>query len=290
MALDIDLFRKLTYGLLALFIVSVAFLLSLFYIVRIHFGYANYIVIILLLLALSLLLGMWLIKHSIAPLLSYISELQALSKETLHELNIPISTIKMNLQMLQKSLQDEKSQKRLNRIEEALVLLQARYKELDYLIKKQSNEDVQESFLLDEFIHTRINVLKTLFKEASFTCNLESFSVKVDKIGLTKVIDNIIHNSIKYTNGHATVTITLSDGLLTICDRGIGMDDITLLRLFDGYYQADEKAQGYGVGLHVVKRYCDVNGLHFRITSTLGEGTKVSIDFKGKAVADHTVT
>ena len=290
-ALGIGLFTKLTYGLLAIFILCVTIIVTLFYIIRIYFGYENYLVIVLLLLALSLWLGLWLIKLSIAPLLEYIYQLQTLSKETLHELNIPISTIKMNMQMLQKSLKsDKKAQNRLNRIEESLVLLQARYKELDYLIKKQSNDEVDETFRLDEFVLQRVESLAIIFKEADFSTNLESFSVKVDKIALTKVIDNIIHNSVKYAKDKPEITITLKDAKLTFADRGIGMDDISLLRLFDGYYQADENAEGYGIGLHVVKRYCDANKLTLHIRSKLDTGTQISIDFKGKAVGNHTTT
>ena len=77
--------------------------------------------------------GIFLSKIAIDPLVEYIQQLQELSKETLHELNLPISTIKTNTQMIKKTLSDEKSLKRLHRIDTACIMLQERYNELDYI-------------------------------------------------------------------------------------------------------------------------------------------------------------
>jgi len=84
------------------------------------------------------------------PLQEYVKNLQELSKETLHELNLPISTITTNTQMLQKNLHDEKSMKRVARIASACDMLQERYNELDYLIKMQTKQEIKEHFYLDE--------------------------------------------------------------------------------------------------------------------------------------------
>ncbi len=68
----------------------------------------------------------------------HVKNLQNLSKETLHELNLPISTIKTNSQMIKKNLTNEKALKRLARIDSACLMLQQRYNELDYMIKTQT--------------------------------------------------------------------------------------------------------------------------------------------------------
>ena len=53
------------------------------------------------------------------PLFKSDEKLEQSIKETIHELNIPVSTIKMNTQLLQKTITDEKSIKRLERINQA---------------------------------------------------------------------------------------------------------------------------------------------------------------------------
>ena len=47
-------------------------------------------------------------KLGVDPLVRHVNNLQTLSKETLHELNLPISTIKTNIHMLKKNITNEK--------------------------------------------------------------------------------------------------------------------------------------------------------------------------------------
>lgn len=266
--------------------ISVGVIVGLFYISTVQLEYANYYVLLPLLLLLSTLLGYSFSRLSIEPLIESMQELNAFSKETLHELNIPIATIKMNTQLLQKNLDNEKNLKRLSRINEASLMLELRYKELDYLIKKQSYMDVLEEFNVDELIHSRVESLSSLFLGVNFELNLESFRVKVDKIGLSKVLDNIIENSIKYSDKPVHIIIELHESLLSIKDSGAGMDELTLLKLFDDYYQKDRSSKGYGIGLSMVKRYCDANKIALHVTSSLGVGTSISLNFKGKEIGN----
>ena len=72
-----------------------------------------------LLIIASLLFGLSLYlffsKPLAEPLFKSDENLQRAVKETIHELNIPVSTIDLNLKMLEKTITDEKSLKRLNR-------------------------------------------------------------------------------------------------------------------------------------------------------------------------------
>ncbi len=91
-------------------------------------------------LCFSALGGVMISKLAIDPLQEHVTNLQNLSKETLHELNLPISTIFTNSNMLKKNMQSEKDLKRLTRIDTACSMLQERYNELDYMIKKQNSK------------------------------------------------------------------------------------------------------------------------------------------------------
>jgi len=63
--------------------------------------------------------------------------LTSLTNDIIHELNIPLSTIKANSEMLKKTMEDEKSLKRIKRIEDASVRLKKLYDELVYSIHKE---------------------------------------------------------------------------------------------------------------------------------------------------------
>ncbi|OQX59750.1 MAG: hypothetical protein B5M52_02455 [Helicobacteraceae bacterium 4484_230] len=219
-------------------------------------------------------------KIVIEPIREHFEQLEKFSKETLHELNLPINTITTNVKMLRKSNHDEKSLKRLNRIEMACEMLQKRYNELDYLIKRQIQKELIEPFDAKELIEERVMILKEIYPSAKFNTDLDSLSLKMDKMGFSKTIDNLIDNAIKYSATPATVNITLHDSELRISDKGVGMDDMELLRIFDRYYQSDAATPGFGIGLGLVKDYCDRHRIMLHVESKKGKGTSMILDLK----------
>jgi len=56
------------------------------------------------------------------------------------------------------------------------------------------------------------------------------------------------------------------------------MDAAQIARIYERYYQGDSHSPGEGIGLALVKRYCDEAGIGIRIDSTPGEGTTVTLD------------
>jgi len=224
--------------------------------------------------------GVMISKLAIDPLSEHISNLQTLSKETLHELNLPISTILTNTQMLKKNLVDDKSLRRISRIEMASSMLQDRYNELDYMIKTQTLQNLKELVELDILLKERVVFLSQIYTNVKFNLELESLTIQTDKIGLTKVIDNIIDNAIKYSKENPKVDITLSKDILTIKDYGCGIDEVELVSIFDKFYQSDKSMKGFGIGLNMVKTFCDKNKIKLSITSTPNFGTTIFLSFK----------
>jgi len=227
-----------------------------------------------------ILSGVFISKLSIDPLEEHISNLQSLSKETLHELNLPISTIISNSQMLKKNLSDEKSHKRLSRIELACEMLQTRYNELDYMIKTQTLQDIKENINLAILIKQRVEFLSSVYTDIDFKLDIEDTHIINDKTGLGKVIDNLIDNGVKYSPNSNIIEIKLSDAKLYIKDYGIGMDEVELIQIFDRYYQSNENMKGFGIGLNMVKKFCDKNNISLNFNSKPNIGTTVSLNFK----------
>ena len=237
----------------------------------------SYIVVIIFVAIITA--GLIIAKLSVEALKEHFESLEHFSKEILHELNLPISTILTNSQMLQKQLDDPKSKRRFERIDSACAMLQERYSELDYLIQKQMQREVIESFDLKSLVMERYQLLAPLYPQAKFTLSLQSLELKLDKIGLAKVIDNIIDNSIKYSSSTPHVTLKIEGKQLCISDEGVGMDELELLKLFDRYYQADSSNQGFGIGLGLVKAYCDRYKITLNVDSKKGHGTTMKLQF-----------
>ncbi len=231
-------------------------------------------------LCFSALGGVMISKLAIDPLQEHVTNLQNLSKETLHELNLPISTIMTNSNMLKKNMESEKDLKRLGRIETACSMLQERYNELDYMIKKQTLHEIKENFMLDELVKERAQFLKHIYPHVEFTLELQTTQIISDRTGLAKVIDNIIDNAVKYSPNSNKCDITLSDNSLHIKDYGCGMDEVELIQIFDNYYQSNDNMRGFGIGLSMVKRFCDTQNIELNFKSKPDYGTTVLLKFK----------
>ncbi len=272
------MFRNVQITIFLFFVITTTLIITLFYALQETVALPYLIAITL---SLVLLAGVAIAKLSIEPLREHFNQLEHFSKEILHELNLPINTIMTNSAMLKKKIEDERALKRFSRIEAACGMLQERYKELDYLIKKQMQHEQIERFDVRELIIERLKLLKPLYSHASFTEDLETISVNIDRIGLAKVIDNIIDNSVKYSPHNAEIIIMIRDNKLTISDKGQGMDEVEVFQIFDRYYQSDENSLGFGIGLGLVKNYCDRYKIKLHVDSKKGEGTTMQLDFSG---------
>jgi len=238
----------------------------------------NFWVVILLLTIVSLGFSYTLSSYILSQKLKVDENLLHLTKEILHELNIPVSTIKANSLLLQRTLKDnEKGLRRLSRIDDASNRLERLYAELIYSIKKEIHPIEKERVDLKLLIEERVDVLKLLDRNP-FELNLESHTILVDRIGFEKMLDNVLVNAMKYSDKNDLVTITIKDNILTIEDRGVGMDETELITIYERYYQSDNSSYGEGIGLALVKAYCDNERIKIFISSQKGEGTKVSFD------------
>jgi signal transduction histidine kinase len=182
--------------------------------------------------------------------------------------------------MLYKNNEDEKSIKRLKRIDTACEMLEQRYNELDYMIKRQSLKIQKESFELSELVQKRVNFLNQIYPNFEFNLKLNKVNIISDKIGLSKVIDNLIDNSVKYSTQSTKIDISLQENELFIKDYGSGIDELELVNIFDTYYQSNSNNQGFGIGLSMVKRFCDNNNILLKIDSSPENGTKILLKFK----------
>lgn len=201
-----------------------------------------------------------------------------LTKEILHELAIPISTIQANSLLLSRTLkEDEKSMKRLGRIEDSSKRLERLYEELLYSIKKEIQTVEREKTDIVALIEERVKIMRLLNRN-SFVLELEAHSLMVDKIGFEKMLDNILTNAMKYSPKESQIELKLKDGLLTIQDHGIGMDADALKNVYNRYYQSSNTNRGEGIGLALVRAYCLDEKIEIEIESQKNQGTVVRLN------------
>ena len=247
----------------------------------------NIQLVLLLALVVGSLIGGAYVRLLIEPLEKRSNELELLSRQTLHELNLPVATILANTQMLLKREENEKNIKRLKRIESASATLKTLYSELDYMIKKQIQKVEFQECDLKELIENRAQTYKELFPTINFELTLEKSIVKIDTIGFLKVLDNLTHNAVKYSAPNSIVNLSLKDARFSIQDEGVGMDEDFIVNAFEHYFQEDEKHSGQGIGLGLVKEYCDRNKISIYLDSKKDQGTKITLDLRSVKSANN---
>lgn len=115
--------------------------------------------------------------------------------------------------------------------------------------------------------------------------------IKADKYSISQIFSHLADNSIKYTEkGNIEISLTSSDGKLgvKISDTGIGISDKFLSNIFEPFTQEDHgysrKYEGNGIGLALVKKYCDLNNIDIEINSIKNEGTTVQLRFNNSKI------
>jgi len=126
--------------------------------------------------------------------------------------------------------------------------------------------------------------VKSIKKEFLFS---DEGIVSGDKYSLHQIFTNLIDNSIKFTN-RGKITVNTSRDIrdrvvVNITDTGIGISEDFLPYLFDIFSQEDQgysrRYEGNGLGLSLVKKFCELNKAKIRFNTQKGIGTSFSIIF-----------
>jgi len=210
-----------------------------------------------------------------------------------HELRTPLSVIKGTLEVLIRRRRDAQQYEskisycinevdRMTTIIDQLLLL-ARYE--SGKIEPQTRE-----IELNENIRYAIMMMDTIAKEKGIDINFEDdkkYIVKADPSMLDVILQNLISNSIKYSNGSKKIDIYVEkkDNILScsVKDYGIGMKKEELARIFDRFFRSTQarssRHAGDGLGLAIVKRLADLQNLTISYTSEPSKGTTATITF-----------
>jgi len=108
--------------------------------------------------------------------------------------------------------------------------------------------------------------------------------VSADRRALKQIALNLLSNAVKFTprGGSITVTVEAVGPYLevVVADTGVGIapEDVRRLgRPFEQAGEMEQRRQGTGLGLSLVRAFAELHGGRMSIDSTLGEGTAVTV-------------
>jgi PAS domain S-box-containing protein len=114
--------------------------------------------------------------------------------------------------------------------------------------------------------------------------------INADSYTVNQIFAQLIDNAVKYTE-KGTIKITLSRNeknnlIVEVADTGIGISDDYLPNLFEPFSQEEmgysRKYEGNGIGLTLVKKYCDLNRATIEVESEKNKGSVFRVIFFDK--------
>ena len=227
-----------------------------------------------------MVLGYFILKQVLKPMRDALHLLDRFIKDTTHELNTPVTAIITNIEMIDKSSLDARLLKKINRIEIGAKTISNIYEDLTFVTLNNQiiskNEDINLSNLLKQRVDY-FNSLATI-KRVNFHLNMkDDVFIVCDIKKITKLIDNILSNAIKYNKIAGFIKVKLNDNILSIEDSGKGIEKENLKNLFERYSRFDKSVGGFGIGLNIVSLIAKEYNLKIDIKSQINVGTTVEI-------------
>ena len=209
-----------------------------------------------------------------------------------HELKTPISSISGYIEtLLEGAIKDENVN--IGFLKRALENVK-RLEELVTDLVEISRIETGELQMNYDYFNI-YNLLKDIHKDAqqrnsnkkNIKINLEVPDKKLfvygDKGRLEQVIDNLLSNSMRYTDqGHIRIKVLRRDNELvfSIIDTGIGISRKSINRIFERFYRADKardrRKGGTGLGLAISKHIIEAHGSNIYVDSLEGKGSTFS--------------
>ncbi len=216
-------------------------------------------------------------------------ELAELAGSLAHEIKNPLSVIHMNIDLLSEDLteMDSRLSRRLpNRID---------------IVRGQCER--MESLLRDFLRYTRLRdidlVPGNLNDQIDLVLRAYQAQAQQEEVDIERYLDadlpaillhsdslqaalmNLVKNAIESMAGGGQLVVrsytTRNSVALDLIDTGRGVDDITVLHMFEPFYST--KDGGTGLGLPTARRIIESHGGRINVQSEVGRGTKFVIEF-----------
>ena len=229
--------------------------------------------------------------HSLYEQLQEINEeLDSFSYTISHDLRTPLTVMKLNCQILQRTLGDsEMKEDRLKSVISEIDRMTEMMQEILILSKAKKSEIVLKE------IETR-TIIDKIVQDVLMYYNAENTHVEIeniehvfaDKTMVFEVFQNIIGNAVKYSSTQKFPKVFIKSQIIDdqvvyeISDNGIGIKEDDYDKMFKLFSRMSNTGniQGNGVGLSIVLRMMNRMDGDINFESKEGEGTTFVLRFK----------
>ncbi|MDY3205687.1 MAG: HAMP domain-containing sensor histidine kinase [Arcobacter sp.] len=242
----------------------------------------NAIILLLTISFFIFLSSFFVIKQSIEPYKKLNQYLDEFLKDAMHELKTPIGVARINVDMLQLRLKNDKN---ILRIKSALKNMTVIYEDLEYYMQQNAVKDEKRDIDFSSFLEKRVEFFNDLAISKNITFHKfieQNIIINFNEIELYRIIDNNLSNAIKYSKDSSNITISLQkeQNSIKLCfkDEGVGIKDSS--KIFERYFRGDKITGGFGIGLSIVKNICEKNGIKIEVKSQINKGSSFMYIFQ----------
>lgn len=217
-----------------------------------------------------------------------------------HDIRTPMNAIVGFSGLLEKSIHDEK--KSLDYIKKIRVSSDILLTIINQVLEMARIESGKitlnpESVNIREMVEDMNTVFESSLtkKSLEYQCSLNVVHDQIlcDKTKMEEIILNVVSNSIKYTNPHGKITVSIDEldsedeknanYKVVVEDNGIGMSQDYLPHIFEEFSRehtsTETRVAGTGLGLPIVKSLVDRMDGTIEVESEEGKGTRFIMKF-----------
>jgi two-component system OmpR family sensor kinase len=214
----------------------------------------------LLLLLLFAFLSYKLAKNALKPLQESISTLDKFAKDLIHDLNTPVTSIKLNMKLLEK-IPECKDNKVVERLNKSVHNISALHENLNILLQEETFQ--MENLNLCALVNEVVEIQQELYTTIRFEVDCTNFRVKLNANATKQILQNIISNACKYNSKNGYVKIYTKNRALYIEDSGKGIKEPQ--KIFERSYSAEHST---GIGLDIVRRLAFAMDIKVEVTTS----------------------
>jgi signal transduction histidine kinase len=143
--------------------------------------------------------------------------------------------------------------------------------------------------ILSEVVRNTLDSFRYHLDKKGFLVKTEIYSEipdsEFDEEAISSVLINLLSNSMKFSQTLKEIAVKLTcdkeNIVLEVSDKGIGMTQKDLSKIFDRFYRAENKivskTRGSGLGLTLVKHIIDAHNGKITVTSEPGKGSVFTV-------------
>jgi len=228
------------------------------------------ITIQLLLMLIFAFISYYLAKNALKPLQDSILTLDKFAKDLIHDLNTPVTAMKLNIKILQKQHEFSESKALIRLIKSTDAISELR-ENLTILLEEKTFQVVNTNIY--DLVREVIQFHQPNYPNLHFEVVFSNFIVKANANALKQILHNLILNACKYNKDNGYVKIYIKDNKLCIEDSGVGIKEPH--KIFDREYSGQNSS---GLGLDIVKRLSEAMNIRVEVSSN-NNGSCFSLEF-----------